>query len=320
MRTRWQLRRDMSNRPGSAIAEIDFVGIFYIAQPGVDHSRRFLGAALLLRAIYLWWTPKVYEGQGVIQVDQAERKVLQIDDIDRENMESLEALKTLELNLSSRPLLERVVRNPQLALTPASLGLRARHGVPPSEGELIQKLSDGISIGLVRGTRLISIKAGAEDPRVAGQLPNVLISEYKRLSFETHRSISLEANDFLAGEVKRLSAKLQDSKVALQDYRERTKAVSLEASRNITDARLRELNDKVTEAKAARLKLESDYAQVQALSGKEPGVTAQSGQRGRRPIRARAEEELDRPGSGVGQSEPAIQIQASEIHPGAKQA
>src|ERR1700744_1607244 len=174
-----------------------------------------------------------------------ERKVLQIEDIDRESMESLEALKTLELNLSSRPLLERVVRNPTLNLTAASLGLRSRHGVPPSEGELIQKLSDGISIGLVRGTRLIGIKADAMDPQVAGALPNVLISEYKDLSFATHRQISLEANTFLASEVANLNAKLQASKQALQDYREKTKAVSLEASRNITDARLRELNDKV---------------------------------------------------------------------------
>jgi capsular exopolysaccharide synthesis family protein len=196
--------------------------------------------------------------------------VVQIEQIDRENMESLESLKTLELNLSNRTLLERVVRNPALGLTPASLGLRPRHGQPPSEGEVIQKLSQGISIGLVRGTRLISIKAEALDSRIAGELPNVLVTEYEALSFENHRQISLEANDFLAGEVKRLSAKLQASKVALQDYRERTKAVSLEESRNITDARLRELNDKVTEAKAARLKLESDYAQVQALTGKSP--------------------------------------------------
>jgi polysaccharide biosynthesis transport protein len=185
-------------------------------------------------------------------------------------MESLESLKTLELNLSNRTLLERVVRNPALGLSPASLGLHSRSGQAPSEGEVIQKLSQGISIGLVRGTRLISIKAEALDPRIAGELPNVLISEYEALSFENHRQISLQANDFLAGEVKRLSTKLQASKVALQDYRERTKAVSLEESRNITDARLRELNDKVTEAKAARLKLESDYAQVQALTGKGP--------------------------------------------------
>jgi capsular exopolysaccharide synthesis family protein len=254
----------------SALAEIDFVGLFYMLRSQAWVILACLGGALLLSGVYLWWAPKTYEGQAVIQVDQGERKVVQIEDIDRENLESLEALKTLELNLSSWPLLQRVLHNPELALTPAALGLNSRHGQPPSEAAMIQKLSQGISIDLVRGTRLMSIKADAVDPRVAGELPNALITEYKALSFETHRQISSEANDFLAGEVKRLSAKLQASKLALQDYRERTHSVSLEGSRNITDARLRELNDKVTEAKAARLKLESDYAQVQALAGKPP--------------------------------------------------
>lgn len=251
-------------------AEIDFAGLFYRLRDQIWLVFACMGIALLAAAAYLVWTPRLYQGEAVVQVDQTERKVLQIDDIDRESMESLEALKTLELNLSSRPLLERVVRNPALNLTAAALGLRSRNGVHPSEGELIQKLSGGISIGLLRGTRLISIKAEAVDPRIAGALPNVLISEYKKLSFENHRAISLEANDFLASEVKRLNAKLQASKQALQDYREKNKAVSLEASRNIIDARLRELNDKVTEAKSARLKLESDYTQMQALSGKNP--------------------------------------------------
>jgi capsular exopolysaccharide synthesis family protein len=150
------------------------------------------------------------------------------------------------------------------------MGLHSRAGRPPTEAEMIQKLADSISIGLLRGTRLMSIKADVMDPQVAGELPNILISEYKALSFDNHRQISLEANDFLAGEVKRLSTKLEASKRTLQDYRERTHAVSLEGSRNIIDAQLRELNDKVTEAKTAKLKLEADYAQVQALKGETP--------------------------------------------------
>lgn len=259
-----------SNPASPGIVELDFIGLFHQLRRQVVLVLACLAASFSVAVIYLFWTPKIYEGQAVIQVDSSGPKVLQIEDINRENLESLEALKTLELNLSSRPLLERVVRNPELALTPASLGLKSRNGIVPSEGELIQRLSNGISIGLVRGTRLISIKAEAFEPRIAGALPNVLIAEYKSQAFEEHRTVSQGANAFLASEVERLSAKLQASKQALQDYRERTNAVSLEDSRNITDARLRELNGKVTEAKGARLKLESDYAQVKILLAKGP--------------------------------------------------
>ena len=259
--------------PGSnGLGEIDFVGIYYTLRSQIWTIVACVAISLASAFAYLWWTPKVYEGQAVIQVDQAARKVVKIDGIDSENLESVESLKTLEQNLSSWTLIERVVRNPKLALTPEALGLRRRGAQPVSEGEMIYKLARGISVSLVRGTRLISIKAEAIDPQVAGALPNILIEEYKASVFETHNQITRDASSFLMGEVKRLNAKLQASKQALQEYREQTKAVSLEESRNITDARLRELNAKVTEAKTLRLKLESDYAQVRALAGKSPDI------------------------------------------------
>jgi polysaccharide biosynthesis transport protein len=255
---------------GEGVGEIDVLGLYYAFRGQLWVIIVCAVVSLLGGALYLWWTPKVYEGQAVIQVDQSERRVVKIEEIDNENLESVEALKTLEQSLSNWTLLERVVRNPKLGITPAALGLRSHGGLAPGEGELIYKMSQGISVSLVRGTRLLSIKAEALDARVAGALPNVILEEYKASQFEMHNEITGEANSFLLGEVKRLSAKLQASKQALQDYRERTKAVSLEESRNITDARLRELNARVTEAKATRLRLEADYAQVQALAGKSP--------------------------------------------------
>lgn len=261
-----------SNPGNHGPGEIDFVGIYYTLRSQIWTIAACVALALIGAFAYLWWTPKIYEGQAVIQVDQAARKVVKIDGIDSENLESIESLKTLEQNLSSWTLMERVVRNPKLALTPESLGLRSTGNKAASEGEMIYKLARGISVSLVRGTRLISIKAQAVDPRIAGSLPNVLIEEYKASVFETHNQITRDANTFLMSEVKRLNAKLQASKQALQEYREKTKAVSLEESHNITDARLRELNAKVTEAKTERLKLESDYTQVRALSGKSPDV------------------------------------------------
>ena len=253
-----------------APGEIDLLGIYYAfrGQAWLIAICALLG--LLAGALYVWRAPVVYEGQAVIQVDQTERRVVKIDGIGTDNFESTEALKTLEQNLSNWKLLERVARNPKLGLTPAALGLGSHGGAAPSEGEIIYKLSKGISVSLIRGTRLISIKADAADPRVAGALPNVILEEYQAAQFEMHNQMASEANRFLLFEVKRLSAKLQASKQALQDYREQTQAVSLEESHNITDARLRELNAKVTEAKGTRLRLEADYAQVKALAGKKP--------------------------------------------------
>src|SRR5947209_813438 len=116
----------MNSQPtstGESSREIDLIGIYYTLRSQAWIVAAAAAAALLIAGVYLWWTPKVYEGQAVIQVDQSERKVVKIDDINSENFESIESLKTLEQNLSNWTLLERVVHNPKLKLTPEALGL-----------------------------------------------------------------------------------------------------------------------------------------------------------------------------------------------------
>src|SRR5678815_5379100 len=106
-----------STRTPPGIVELDILGLFHQLRRQALLVSICLAASFFTAVVYLFWTPKIYEGQAVIQVDSSGPKVVQIEDINRENLESLEAMKTLELNLSSRPLLERVVRNPDLALT-----------------------------------------------------------------------------------------------------------------------------------------------------------------------------------------------------------
>jgi capsular exopolysaccharide synthesis family protein len=258
----------MNNRPASAaegLPEIDLLGLYYTLRRQAWIIGGCIGAALVLCLLYLWWAPRVFVGESIVQVEQTDRSVVKITGDERENLQSAEFLKTLEQNLSSWPVLERVVRSPKLHLTPAAVGLKKKAEEEATEGELIYQLSKRISVSLVRGTRLISIHGEALDPQVAGALPNVVLEEYQAGMRQARAKQNRDANVFLMGEVKRLSEKLQASKKAMQEYREKTNAVSLEESRNITDARLRELNAKVTEAKSLRLKLEAEYAQVKGV-------------------------------------------------------
>ena len=64
--------------------------------------------------------------------------------------------------------------------------------------------------------------------------------------------------------------RLANSENVLQQYKEEHRAVSLDQKQNIVVERLKELNGKVTSAKAERLKLETDRAQIEALSGQGP--------------------------------------------------
>src|SRR4051794_30983592 len=63
--------------------------------------------ATLGTAVYLVKTPKVYASKGVLQVEQGEAKILNIQRIQQEDLQSQEVLKTMEQTLQSHAMLQR---------------------------------------------------------------------------------------------------------------------------------------------------------------------------------------------------------------------
>jgi capsular exopolysaccharide synthesis family protein len=220
-----------------------------------------LGGAYVIRS------PRIYEASAVVLVNQAEEKVVNIQQIASEDLSSAELLKTMEQNLTNRALLGRVVTT--LKITPAQLRLPARSSaLPPySTDELAKALQDSVSARLVRGTRLITISAENEDPGLAQSIASAIVDQYIQSNREYHVGLATDANKFLFAQAEELKEKLEKSQQALQEYKEKNQAVSLEGSQNIIVEKLKDLNEKLTAAKGLRLKLESDYSQVQKLGG-----------------------------------------------------
>jgi capsular exopolysaccharide synthesis family protein len=255
---------------GEAPIEIDLHAIYYAFRERAGVILVVTAVALIGAAVYLYFAPKMYRSQAIVQIEQAERKVVTFNDLATQDLQNAETLKTYEANLSNWSLLARVAKNPELNLTPASLAMPARPDRPYPDAEIIDHFAKCVSVRLVRGTRLITIECEVADPIVAGMVPNAIVDEHKRMVFEEHEAASREASKFLLSQADALKAKLDHSKQALQKYREDTKAVALEDSRNTVDASLRDLNVKLTEAKTASLRLESDYAQVQEIGDDVP--------------------------------------------------
>ncbi len=263
----------MADQPKSRAGvpvEIDLRAIYYAFRERWAVVLLATAAALIGAVIYLCISPKLFRGQAIVQIEQAERKVVKFNDLATQYLQNSETLKTIEANLGNWGLLARVAKNPELNLTPAALALPDRPGRPYGEAELLGRFAKCVTVRLVRGTRLITVECEAADPVVAGMVPNLLIEEHKKMGVEEHEAMSREASKFLVSQVDSLKAKLDASKQALQKYREDTKAVALEDSRNTVDAGLRDLNVKLTEAKTARLRLESDYAQVREIGKTTP--------------------------------------------------
>lgn len=243
---------------------VDFRGMYFALR-----ERAWLVAICsvlgLLGAVgYLIKTPKSFVAQCIVQVDDTKQQVVKIDELSSENLDKLETLKTIERTLGSRPVVERLVHNPALHLTPESMGLPPR-STPYTESDVAEVLMFHIVIDLIRGTRLISVTVQNKDAALAADIANGLVREYRSQLLENRLSASGEAHSFLLQESERLKQKLEKSERALQEYKEQSQSVSLESSQNIIVEKLKELNARVTEASATRVQMEADAQQVKQL-------------------------------------------------------
>jgi succinoglycan biosynthesis transport protein ExoP len=259
------MTRSPSQRQTSTeqVIQLDFRALYYSLR-----ERAWLVVLCFVLAgaaafAYLKRAPKIFEAHVVLQVEQEEQKILNIEQVQSENLQTLELVKTIEQTLQNRALLERVFASLSLATNPKfnEPGLEPK----PGRDELLKDLGDMISVKLRRGTRLIDMKVEHTDPALTAAIGNALVREYLRMNFEQNVATSEVANEFLSTEAKRLKIRLEESENALQAYKEKTKSASLEERQNVVVEKLKELSQKATTAKSVRIEKETEYRQAQAL-------------------------------------------------------
>jgi len=223
-------------------------------------------AALLLGALHLSRSPAIYRAEAVLQVEQEERGMV-LNGTRGEDLRGIEILMTIEQNLTSPGLLMSVIEAGGLSADPAFLPEVGR----PASSEVLQGvLSRRIKAKVRPGSRLIDISMEDRNRELARRVVQLVIEEFMRQGFKSRMAFSQMEHEFMAEEAGRLRAKLEASEESLQSYREKTHSVSLEDKENIVVAKLKELNLRVTEAKTARLRLETDNVLLSQMSQKEP--------------------------------------------------
>ena len=210
---------------------------------------------------YLYRTPKLYQSRAVLEVDVQEQNVAPVAAIQSMNLQSLEQLRTIEQNLRTRSLMERVALATDLANNPNFLP-PSENGQPYSTESIANALLKMVNPAVRRGTRLIDVTVTHTDPRVAQIIADSVGKEYIRQSIEKRAGTARIAYDFLREEADRLKKKVTDSENKIQAYREERGSTSFSDRENIVSTKLQDLNTKVTQIKADRLRLESDFTQI----------------------------------------------------------
>src|SRR5213592_775159 len=152
----------------------------------------------------------------------------------------------------------------------------------PLEEGLGRAMAGMVRPTIRRGTRLIDLYVSHPDPAMAQRLAEAVGREYIRNSIERRASLSEEALRYLLEEEERLKTNLQKSEAAVADYKAKnpdalqlgggTAATGSQTGSGagsggprggLVEDKLQELNNKLTGAKADRIRLEGELQQIE---------------------------------------------------------
>jgi capsular exopolysaccharide synthesis family protein len=217
---------------------------------------------------YLIAAPRIYSSRAVIYVEQRDKKVVDIEAVDSEDLEAMEVMKTVEQSLSTDEMMLRVIIADNLRSVPEFAG--ADPSKKPTDDQLIKALNQRVSIKVRRGTRLIDIITRSKDPKLAQVIAQTFVDEYLKLDINQRAGTSTMANSFLLREEDRLKGNLETSEHELQAYREQHNALSLEGSQNVVVDSLKDINLRLGQTREDRMKAESDYNQYKLIGDSHP--------------------------------------------------
>jgi len=133
----------------------------------------------------------------------------------------------------------------------------------PAEGAMVDAFLSRVDVLPVPSSHLVDVYFESADPRFAATAVDTLAEQYVRQNLDFRLQSTDKTLTWVRKEITNQQARVEADERAMAEYREQQDALSLEDRQNIVVARLNQLNDAVTQAKAKLIQKESLYRQVQ---------------------------------------------------------
>ena len=226
----------------------------------------------VLAAIYSYKMTPVYQATGSIEVETDYPQQLQsVNTVYTANTgEDITFLTTQMQILQSDNLawttMEQLglARDPAPDGTPQTPGQTATQIAGARKTAMINDFKGGISVDLVRDTRIINVSYECENPEMAANIVNHLINNYSAFSLQTRYDFTRRASGVMAEQLQDLKAKVEKSQQDLIDYERQNLIVSVGDKETVNDERLQQLNRDYASAESDRVQKESVYTLAKA--------------------------------------------------------
>ena len=214
----------------------------------------------------------LYGARAVLFIEQQREQVLndRMQSVRDDEIRSIDMINTIVETLNSYPMAERVARRLELATDPAFV--KAIDWDKEEDGEPTPTAAAGFLPQLVQSsyremTRLIDIIARTTDPQLSTRLANGYADEYLRMLLEQTTESTKAASQFLVEEAARLGEKMRLAEEAMQSFRERERAASLETMITEAQAGVDQTTVEIQQNEAFIRQLDTDLAAVSGSGG-----------------------------------------------------
>ncbi len=226
----------------------------------------FLALSGIAAATYMGRQEARFQARAVIFLEQEQDRVLKdVKGVREEAIASLDMINTVVDLICSYPFALRVAEHMKLnedtrfvASIPSHAGSKVT--IPEAAGAL----KSMVSAGYRKNTRLIDIFVTHPDPSLATSLVNGYADEYLRSVFEKRTDANKAAQQFLVEEADRLRKKMRISEEAMQSFRERERASSIENLQESTQVKLTGLISQLGELEQRMFQLDTDLKVAKA--------------------------------------------------------
>ena len=134
-----------------------------------------------------------------------------------------------------------------------------------AEASYPEALLGRLAVTQVRGSQLVDMTFRAADPEFAARAANMFAQEFVANNLSLKVSTLEKSAEWLTGEVEKQGKLVQQSELALAQYKEKQDAGALDSTQNIVVARLTAQNDALTKARLERIQKEGLLRQINSV-------------------------------------------------------
>jgi capsular exopolysaccharide synthesis family protein len=145
---------------------------------------------------------------------------------------------------------------------------------PVSESNYADALLARLRVEQIRGSQLVDMTFDAADPEFAARAANVFADEYVANNLALKVQTLEKSAEWLTGEVEKQGKLVQQSELALAQYKEKQDAGALDSSQNIVVARLTASNEALTKARLDRIQKEGLWRSIESAGDNVETITS----------------------------------------------